>query len=138
MLKKVRALNRATAPSIHACQKISSRLRSKMSAVAPASSPSMTTGRLAAVCIRAIKSGEGVRTVINQVPAVSCIQPPRFEMVAAIQSFRKRGAFSGSKPVECSSGAPAGSCTRSAASGSPADPGDGLGGLEKGMAADER
>jgi hypothetical protein len=91
MLKNVRTLSSATAPSIQACQKSSRRRRSKMSAVAPASSPSITTGRLAAVCISAMSSGDGVSTVISQVPAVSCIQPPRFETVDAIQSLRKSG-----------------------------------------------
>ena len=99
MLRNVSRLSNATAPSIHACQKSSRRRRSKMSAVAPASRPSSTTGRLAAVCISAISSGDGVSTVISQVPAVSCIQPPRFEMVDATQSLRNSGARSGSNPV---------------------------------------
>ena len=46
----------------------------------------------------AMSSGEVVSTVINQVPAVSCIQPPRLETVEAIQSLRKSGDWSGSKP----------------------------------------
>ena len=83
MLKKVSTLRSATALSIQACQKISSRRRSKMSAVAPAKRPSITTGKLAAVCIRAMSNGDGVSTVISQVPAVSCIQPPRLETVEA-------------------------------------------------------
>ena len=100
MLKKVSRLRSATAPSIQACQNSNRRRRSKMSAVAPASSPRTKTGRLAAVCIRAISSGDGVSNVISQVPAVSCIQPPRFEIVEAIHRLRKSGDRSGSKPVE--------------------------------------
>ncbi len=73
---KVSTLSTATAASIHVCQKISRRRRSMMSAVAPASSPRTTTGRLAAVCISAISSGEVVSAVISHVPAVSCIQLP--------------------------------------------------------------
>ena len=109
MLKNVSTLSRPTALSIHVCQKSSRRRRSKMSAVAPAKRPSITTGRLAAVCISAMSSGDGVRIVINQVPAVSCIQPPRLEMVEAIHSLRKSGDWSGSKPVACFSEAGAGS-----------------------------
>ena len=72
-----------------------------MSAVAPARRPSITTGRLAAVCISAISSGDGVSTGISHVPAVSCIQPPRFEIVEAIHSLRKSADCNGSKPVVC-------------------------------------
>ena len=122
-LKKVSTLSSATALSIQVCQKISRRRRSKMSAVAPAKRPSITTGRLAAVCISAMSSGEGVSTVISQVPAVSCIQPPRLETVEATQSLRKIGDWSGSKPVACFSDGGAG--TGSAG---------GLGVLAKGMA----
>src|ERR1700749_3509171 len=100
MLKKVSRLRSATAPSIQACQNSKRRRRSKMSAVAPASSPRIKTGRLAAVCIRAIRSGDGVSKVISQVPAVSCIQPPRFEIVEAIHKLRKSEDRSGSKPDE--------------------------------------
>src|SRR6185312_169204 len=70
-----------------------------MSAVAPASSPRNSTGRLAAVCISAISSGEVVRIAISQVPAVSCIQVPRLETVEAIQRSRNSGIRRGSKPV---------------------------------------
>jgi hypothetical protein len=88
-----------TEASIHACQKISSFRRSKMSAVAPASSPRSSTGRLAAVCINAISSGDAVSEVISHVPAVSCIHVPTDETVLAIQRSRKRGIFSGAKPL---------------------------------------
>lgn len=66
-----------------------------MSAVAPANSPRMTTGRLAAVCISAMSSGDEVIAVISQVPAVSCIQVPTLETVDAIQRSRKSGNFNG-------------------------------------------
>jgi len=98
MLKNVSTLSSATAASIQACQKSRSRRRSKISAVAPASSPRTKTGRLAAVCIRAISNGDGVSKVISQVPAVSCIQPPRFEIVEAIHRLRKSEDRKGSKP----------------------------------------
>ena len=70
-----------------------------MSAVAPASSPSSSTGADAAACISAISSGEVVSTVISQVPAVSCIQVPTEETVEAIQRSRNSGMPSGAKPV---------------------------------------
>jgi len=53
----------------------------------------MRTGSEAAVCMRAMRSGEVVREVISQVPAVSCIHVPTEEMVEAIQRLR-----SGAKP----------------------------------------
>jgi hypothetical protein len=59
----------------------------------------MRTGRLAAVCMRAISRGEVVSMVISQVPAVSCIQVPRLETVEAIQRSRKRAMRSGAKPL---------------------------------------
>ena len=57
----------------------------------------MRTGRLAAVCMRAMSRGEAVREVISQVPAVSCIQVPTEETVLAIQRSRKSGKWSGAK-----------------------------------------
>jgi hypothetical protein len=48
--------------------------------------------------MRAMSRGEVVRAVMSQVPAVSCIQVPREEMVEAIQRSRKRGMRSGAKP----------------------------------------
>ena len=38
----------------------------------------------------AMSNGEDVRTVINHVPAVSCIQLPTLEMIEAIQRSRNR------------------------------------------------
>jgi hypothetical protein len=96
--RNVNTVSSATAASIHACQKISSLRRSKMSAVAPASSPSSNTGNEAAVCISAISSGDEVRTVISHVPAVSCIHVPTDEMVDAIQRSRNSAIRSGAKP----------------------------------------
>ena len=75
-----------------------------MSAVAPASRPSSSTGMLAAVCMRAMSSGEVVSTVISQVPAVSCIQVPTEETVEASQRSRKSGMRSGAKAPEVSAG----------------------------------
>ena len=88
-----------TEASIHACQKISSFRRSKMSAVAPARSPSNSTGRLAAVCINAISRGDAVSEVISHVPAVSCIHVPTEETVLAIQRSRKSAILSGPNPL---------------------------------------
>ena len=96
--RSVSSARMATEPSIQACQKMSSLRRSKRSAVAPASRPSSSTGADAAVCMRAMSSGEPVSAVISQVPAVSCIQVPTDEMVEAIQRSRKRGMRSGAKP----------------------------------------
>jgi hypothetical protein len=62
-----------------------------MSANAPAGIPSNRTGKLAAVCIRAIGRGDAVSVVISHVPAVSCIQLPVSEMMDAITRFRKSG-----------------------------------------------
>ncbi len=99
MSKNVRTLSRATADSIHPCQKMSSLRRSKISAVAPAGRPRTTTGRLAAVCMSAISRGEGVSTVISQVPAVSCIHEPTFETTEASHKSLNRGTERGSKPL---------------------------------------
>jgi hypothetical protein len=63
-----------------------------------------------------------VSTVISQVPAVSCIHPPRFEIVEAIHRLRNSGDLSGSKPVACPS-----------LGGFSAGTGGGLGVGEKGM-----
>ena len=96
--KMVSPLKSATLANIQACQKINTRRRSKMSAVAPAGSPRKSTGRLAAVCMSAINRGDAVSAVISQVPAVSCIQLPRLETSEAIQRLRKRGRRSGAHP----------------------------------------
>src|ERR1700730_18767117 len=98
-----------TEASIHACQKISSFRRSKMSAVAPASKPRRSTGRLAAVCISAISRGEEVSEVISHVPAVSCIHVPIEETVLAIQRSRNSGILRGAKPVDLDATATTGS-----------------------------
>ena len=71
-----------------------------MSAVAPASNPRNNTGKLAAVCINAISSGDVVSTVISQVPAVSCIHVPRLDTVDATHRSRNSGIFSGSNAFE--------------------------------------
>ena len=97
--RNVSTAKTATLTSIHICQKISSRRRSKMSAVAPASSPSSSTGRLATVCINAISSGLAVNTVISHVPAVSCIHVPTEEIVDAIHRSRNKAIPSGANPV---------------------------------------
>ena len=88
----------ATETSIQDCQKMRRRRRSKMSAVAPPRRPSRSTGSDAAVCIRAIRSGEAVSDVMSHVPAVSCIQVPMDETVEATQRSRKSGMRRGSKP----------------------------------------
>ena len=102
--RKVRMARMATLASIQACQKMRSLRRSKMSAVAPARRPSRRTGRLAAVCMRAMSRGEAVRDVMSQVPAVSCIQVPRLEMVLAIQRSRKSGMRKGANPLTSGGG----------------------------------
>jgi hypothetical protein len=48
--------------------------------------------------MRAMSRGEAVRAVMSQVPAVSCIQVPREEMVDAIQRSRNSGMWRGPKP----------------------------------------
>ncbi len=97
--RNVSTASTATDPSIQLCQKISSLRRSNRSAVAPASSPSPSTGRLAAVCISAISSGDAVSDVISQVPAVSCIHVPTLDTVDAIHRSRNTAIFSGPKPL---------------------------------------
>jgi hypothetical protein len=64
-------------------QKISNLRRSIISAIAPAGNANGSTGRLAAVWMSAIRNGDCVEAVINHVPAVSCIQPPVFELMDA-------------------------------------------------------
>ena len=68
-----------------------------MSASAPAGNPSNRTGKLAAVCISAMGSGEAVSVVISHVPAVSCIQLPVSETMDAITRYRKTGRRSGNQ-----------------------------------------
>ncbi len=94
----VRAARMATLASIHDCQKSSRRRRSKISAAPPAGKARKSAGRLAAVCIRAMSSGEVVSAVINHAPAVSCIHPPTFETMAAIHKLRKTGRRSAAQP----------------------------------------
>src|SRR5579862_1641030 len=109
---RVSAARMPTAASIQDCQMISRRRRSKISAVAPAKNPRNRTGRLAAVCIKAMSSADLVRTVISQVPAVSCIQEPTLEMIDASQRLRKKGkrrgaqAERGAPSVVVAAGAP--------------------------------
>ena len=88
---RVNTLRSTAAASIHVCQKIRSRRRSRMSAVAPATSPSASTGRLAAVCISAMRNGDPVSTVISQVAAVSCIHVPVFDATDASHRLRNSG-----------------------------------------------
>ena len=63
--------------------------------MAPAGKPSTSTGRLAAVCISAIRNGDPVSTVISHVADVSCIHVPTFEMIEASHRLRKSGWRSG-------------------------------------------
>ena len=93
----VSPLNNAATTSIQLPQNNSNRRRSKMSAMAPAGNPNSNTGRLAAVCMSAMSSGEEVSAVINHVPAVSCIQLPVLEIMEAHSRFRKRGRRNGTQ-----------------------------------------
>ncbi len=105
------ALKSAAAASIHPAQKSSRRRRSNMSAIAPAGNPKSSTGRLAAVCISAMSSGEAVSAVISHVPAVSCIQPPVLDTREASRRLRNRGRRNGAQ-TEVSSSACGGSLMR--------------------------
>jgi hypothetical protein len=55
----------------------------------------MKMGRLAAVCMRATKSGDGVSEVISQATPTLCIQVPTLDTTVAIQIERKRAWRSG-------------------------------------------
>ena len=85
------------APTIHVTQKRSNRLRSSMSASAPAGNPRTRTGRLAAVCMSATWRGEVLSVVINHVPAVSTIQLPVSESMDARRRFRKSERLRGAQ-----------------------------------------
>ena len=90
-----------TAISMMASPTINSLRRSTMSARAPDGSPSKNTGRLVAVCISAMNTGEGVSVVINQTPPTFCIHTPRLAASEAIQSARKTGTSSGLHTDAC-------------------------------------
>ena len=55
----------------------------------------MKMGRLAAVCMRATNSGEGVSEVISQATPTPCIHVPTLEAIEAIQIERKSALRSG-------------------------------------------
>src|SRR5207245_2592683 len=63
--------------------------------------PSKKTGRLVAVCISAISTGDGERVVISHTPLTFCIHTPRLATIQAIQSTRKTGTSSGLHNNEC-------------------------------------
>src|SRR5208282_1538741 len=67
------------ARSIHACDRISSRRLSTMSASAPAGSARISIGRLEAVWINATINGDGDSEVISHAAPTFCIQVPMFE-----------------------------------------------------------
>src|SRR6476620_8003703 len=69
--------------------------------------PTRKTGRLAAVCMRATNSGEGVSEVISQAAPTLCIQVPMLDVIAAIQTARKTAWRSGLQGEALGSGLPA-------------------------------
>ena len=66
-----------------------------MSASAPAGIANRKIGKVVAVCTSATMTGVDDNDVINQPAPISCIQVPMFEAIAAIQSMRNAGIFSG-------------------------------------------
>src|SRR5271167_3313180 len=86
----VSQLKAPAATSITACETISRRRRSTISASAPAGSASRRIGRLDAVWMRATISGDGESEVISQAAPTFCIQVPMLETRAAIQSQKNR------------------------------------------------
>src|SRR5262245_33708947 len=70
-----------------------------MSAIAPEGRPKASTGRLAAVCISAMRKGDDVMTAISHVAAVSCIHVPTFDTIDASQRLRNDGCRSGLSAV---------------------------------------
>jgi len=90
--------------SIQHCQKISRRRRSKRSAVAPASSPRQSTGRLAAVCINANQQRRRRQRGHQPVPAVSCIQVPTLETVEQSSDCERSQCAAEQKPLRGSCG----------------------------------
>jgi hypothetical protein len=87
----VQAARRAAAASIQPCVNSSKRRRSRMSATAPAGSPTRNTGRLVAPWISATISGEEESEVMYHAAATFCIQVPMLDTSAAIQRPRKTG-----------------------------------------------
>src|SRR5215469_3964462 len=74
---------------------MSRRLRSMMSASAPAGSASSITGKLSAASTSATIEGDDDSSVISQPAPTSCIQPPTLETMVAIQRLRNSALCSG-------------------------------------------
>src|ERR1044072_7430140 len=83
------------ATSIQACEKSSRRLRSMMSASAPAGGASRKGGAVSAVCISATMKGVGASVVISHSAPTLCIHVPTFDATAASHSARKSESRSG-------------------------------------------
>src|ERR1700693_2672445 len=80
---------------------IRSRLRSTISARAPAGIASSISGKLSAASTSATIDGDDDSSVINQPAPTSCIQVPMFETMVAIQRLRK-SAFRSGLHADCS------------------------------------
>jgi hypothetical protein len=87
--RKVTALSPAAANNIHPCVTNKNRLLSTTSANAPAGRTTKKTGRLVAVCMRAVNRGEGESEVISHTPPRFCIHVPKFDTREANQRYRK-------------------------------------------------
>src|SRR5271154_4855059 len=68
---------------------------STISARAPAGNASSISGKLSAASTSATIDGDGESEVINQPAPTSCIQPPTFETMVAIQRLRKSTSCNG-------------------------------------------
>ena len=89
------AANSPATTNIHVCVTSKSLRRSTTSASAPAGSESTNTGSADAAARSAITPGERERSVSSHAAPTLCIQVPRFETSAAIQSARKIGIRNG-------------------------------------------
>ncbi len=93
---KVSTASVDVAATIQACAASTSRRRSTMSAVAPASRLSSTAGRLVAVCTAAISVGESDSDATTVTAPTLCIQmttcDPSSEPQIARNTGRRRGA----------------------------------------------
>ena len=95
MWRQVRMPSAPAASSIQTWEKISSLRRSTISASAPAGSARKNIGRLEAVWISETISGDFESEVISHAAPTFCIQVPRLEASAAIQSAKNTRRRSG-------------------------------------------
>jgi hypothetical protein len=81
--------------SMNPCAASMTRRRSRLSAIAPATSDSSMTGNATEACTSATMSGDAAIESINQDAPTDWISPPRFDTVLASHSARNTGWRSG-------------------------------------------